>query len=306
MEYKAIHRYADMSPRKIRPFAALIRHRPADEALELLRFLHNKSAACWSSAQERLGNAEDRGARDIEDLIVSESRVDGGPIMKRIMPPRSPHRVSDQTALFAHSCGVVGRRARGGTGDGIGGRDEVRESRASSFPRSAWERKSATLCVASGNLAGRDAERPNARSHAERGNEELILWVKKSGRPAFARNLRRLAEYLVRQQAGLLRPARGKFQDSQVRQKALRRTHSKIRIERTREKVVVYVHSGRVGMIIGKKGAEVDKLTKELEDLTHRHIEVKTVEVNRPEVDPQLVAESIGEQLAKRSSSAAP
>ena len=77
---------------------------------------------------------------------------------------------------------------------------------------------------------------------------------------------------------------------------------SKIRIERTREKVVVYVHSGRVGMIIGKKGAEVDKLTKELEDLTHRHIEVKTVEVNRPEVDPQLVAESIGEQLAKRSS----
>ncbi len=77
---------------------------------------------------------------------------------------------------------------------------------------------------------------------------------------------------------------------------------SKIRIQRTREKVVVYVHSGRVGMIIGKKGTEVDKLTKELEDLTHRHIEVKTMEVNRPELDPQLVAESIGEQLAKRAS----
>src|ERR1700692_2597024 len=77
---------------------------------------------------------------------------------------------------------------------------------------------------------------------------------------------------------------------------------SKIRIERTREKVVVYVHSGRVGMIIGKKGAEVDKLTKDLEDLTHRHIEVKTVEVNRPETDPQLVAEEIAEQLEKRAS----
>jgi len=81
---------------------------------------------------------------------------------------------------------------------------------------------------------------------------------------------------------------------------------SKIRIERTREKVVVYVHSGRVGMIIGKKGAEVDKLTKELEDLTHRHIEVKTIEVNRPEVDPQLVAESIGEQLPSVPVSAVP
>ena len=77
---------------------------------------------------------------------------------------------------------------------------------------------------------------------------------------------------------------------------------ARIRIERTREKVVVYIHSARVGMIIGKKGQEVDKLTKELEDLAHRHIEVKTMEVNRPEVDPQLVAEDIAEQLEKRAS----
>src|SRR6266852_1143257 len=77
---------------------------------------------------------------------------------------------------------------------------------------------------------------------------------------------------------------------------------SKIRIERTREKVTVFIHSARVGMIIGKKGQEVDKLTKELEDLAHRRIEVKTMEVNRPEVDPQLVAEDIAEQLEKRAS----
>jgi small subunit ribosomal protein S3 len=77
---------------------------------------------------------------------------------------------------------------------------------------------------------------------------------------------------------------------------------SKIRIHRTREKVTVFIHSARVGMIIGKKGQEVDKLTKDLEDLCHRHIEVKTMEVNRPEVDPQLVAEDIAEQLQKRSS----
>ena len=77
---------------------------------------------------------------------------------------------------------------------------------------------------------------------------------------------------------------------------------SRIRIERTREKVVIYIHSARVGMIIGKKGQEVDQLTKDLEDLAHRHIEVKTMEVNRPEVDPQLVAEDIAEQLEKRAS----
>jgi len=53
-------------------------------------------------------------------------------------------------------------------------------------------------------------------------------------------------------------------------------------------------------LIIGKKGAEVDKLTKELEDLCHRHIEVKTIEVNRPEIEPTLVAQRIAEDLQKR------
>src|SRR5258707_14895111 len=77
---------------------------------------------------------------------------------------------------------------------------------------------------------------------------------------------------------------------------------SRIRIQRPREKVTVFIHSARVGMIIGKKGQEVDKLTKDLEDLCHRHIEIKTMEVNRPEVDPQLVAYDIMEQLQKRAS----
>src|SRR5438445_974269 len=77
---------------------------------------------------------------------------------------------------------------------------------------------------------------------------------------------------------------------------------SKIKIDRTREKVVIYVYSARVGMIIGKKGQEIDKLTKELENLCHRHIEIKTMEINRPEVDAQLVAEDIAEQLEKRAS----
>jgi len=87
MDYKAKHRFADMSARKIRPFATLVRGKTADEALQLLRFLPNKSARLLESViKSALGNAEDRGARDIEDLIVIESRVDGGPMMKRIMP----------------------------------------------------------------------------------------------------------------------------------------------------------------------------------------------------------------------------
>lgn len=77
---------------------------------------------------------------------------------------------------------------------------------------------------------------------------------------------------------------------------------SKVRIERTREKVVVIIHASKVGVIIGKKGQEVEKLTQDLEDLCHRHIEVKTIEVGKPEVDAQLIAQDIAEQLQKRSS----
>ena len=87
MDYKAKHRFADMSARKVRPFATLIRGRRADEALELLRFLPNKSARLLEQVlRSALGNAEDRGARYIDDLIIIESRIDGGPIMKRIQP----------------------------------------------------------------------------------------------------------------------------------------------------------------------------------------------------------------------------
>ena len=77
---------------------------------------------------------------------------------------------------------------------------------------------------------------------------------------------------------------------------------AKIKIERTRERVFITIYSSRVGAIIGKKGEKIEKLTKALEKLTRRHIDVKTIEVTRPEIDPQLVAEDIAEQLEKRAS----
>jgi large subunit ribosomal protein L22 len=87
MDYSAKLRFADMSPRKIRPFATLIRGKRADEALESLRFMHNRGAKLLAQVlRSALGNAEDRGARDLDDLVVKESCVDGGPMLKRIMP----------------------------------------------------------------------------------------------------------------------------------------------------------------------------------------------------------------------------
>jgi small subunit ribosomal protein S3 len=78
---------------------------------------------------------------------------------------------------------------------------------------------------------------------------------------------------------------------------------SDIMIERTREEVTVTLKTARPGLVIGPKGAEVDKLREELEDLIHRKVApIKVIEVKNPDLNAQLVAEAIAEQLKKRAS----
>jgi small subunit ribosomal protein S3 len=76
----------------------------------------------------------------------------------------------------------------------------------------------------------------------------------------------------------------------------------KIEIERTRDEVKVIMHTARPGIIIGRKGQEVERLQGELQDLVGRRINIKIEEIPRPELEAQLVAEDIAEQLAKRAS----
>jgi small subunit ribosomal protein S3 len=76
----------------------------------------------------------------------------------------------------------------------------------------------------------------------------------------------------------------------------------KVEIERTRDAVKVILFTARPGVIIGRKGAEVERITEELQALTGRRIEIKIEEITRPEIDAQLISEDIAEQLKKRSS----
>jgi len=77
---------------------------------------------------------------------------------------------------------------------------------------------------------------------------------------------------------------------------------SKVEIERTREEVKVILNSARPGLIIGRKGSEVDKLREQLEELTGRRITVNIIEITKPELSAQLVAEGVAQQLEKRAS----
>jgi len=76
----------------------------------------------------------------------------------------------------------------------------------------------------------------------------------------------------------------------------------KVEIERTRDEVKVVLHAARPGVIIGRKGQQVEQLQDELQNLVGRRINIKIEEISRPELQAHLVAEDIAEQLAKRAS----
>ncbi len=85
---------------------------------------------------------------------------------------------------------------------------------------------------------------------------------------------------------------------SQYRQAGI----AKIEVERTRDEVKVLMHVARPGLVIGKKGQEIEFLQSELQDLIGRRVNLKIQEISRPEVQAQLVAEEISDQLSKRAS----
>jgi small subunit ribosomal protein S3 len=93
-----------------------------------------------------------------------------------------------------------------------------------------------------------------------------------------------------------------KFIKSRLKQAGL----SKIEIERTGDETRIYLFTSRPGVVIGKKGAEIDKIREELakfqKDGVQKKIQVNIREITKPELDAQLVADAIAEQLLKRAS----
>jgi small subunit ribosomal protein S3 len=77
---------------------------------------------------------------------------------------------------------------------------------------------------------------------------------------------------------------------------------AEVEIERKPQKVVVTVHTARPGVVIGKQGSEVDKLRDELSHLTKSEVSINVEEIKRPEIEAQLVADSVAHQLTQRIS----
>lgn len=85
-----------------------------------------------------------------------------------------------------------------------------------------------------------------------------------------------------------------------VKERLMHAGVAKVEIERAGQKAKINIHTARPGIIIGKKGAEVDKLKKDLEAMTGKQMYINIQEIRRPELDAQLVAENIALQLERR------
>ena len=87
-----------------------------------------------------------------------------------------------------------------------------------------------------------------------------------------------------------------------IRNRLQRASISRIEIERTPKKITLTIHTARPGIVIGRKGSEVDKLREELQRVTSKDIQLNINEIKRPELDAFLVAENIASQLAGKVS----
>jgi len=91
------------------------------------------------------------------------------------------------------------------------------------------------------------------------------------------------------------------YVDAHLNRQAPYAAVAKVEIERTRDEVKVFLHTARPGLVIGPKGAEVEKLKEALEDLIDRKVNVNIIEVKVPDGNAKLIAEAISEQLKKRA-----
>jgi len=91
-----------------------------------------------------------------------------------------------------------------------------------------------------------------------------------------------------------------KFIDARLNRKPPYAAIADVHIERTREELKVILKTARPGLVIGPKGAEVERLTEELQYMTGRKVAISILEIKNPDIEAQLVAESVCEQLRKR------
>ena len=267
---KAIARYIRVSPRKARLVADLVRGKTVAEALAILQYSPQIAARHIEKVlRSAVANAEhNHQVRSLDDLRVN-AVIDGGPSLKRIQP-RAMGRAFWIRHRLAH---ITVALAEAGAGT------------APARPRPA----------------GGDARAPERRPPTGQDDDEERVMGQKAHPIGFRLGTTRTWSsrwFASKEYANLL------HEDVKIRRYIKDALYhagiSRIDVERSANRARITVHTARPGIIIGRKGAEVEKLKSELQMRTGKEIHLDIQEVVHPELDSQLVAENIALQLEKR------
>ena len=306
---------------KARRVVNLVRGLPAKEALTVLQFAPQAaSEQVYKVLASAIANAENNERLDPDSLLVSAAYVDEGPTLKRFRPRaqgrayRIRKRTCHITIEVESVCqvGVAGRPAGQGRGRHEGRR---RRKAAEGRPPSERPRPQRPTAEDGDSHAAAEGTGEEGRSKAAKTPQEG-----RPRRPTRGRGGDRVMGQKVHPHGfrlGISTDWKSRWyadklykdyiaEDVKIRRmmsKGLERAGiSKVDIERTRDRVRIDIHTARPGIVIGRKGAEADRIRGELEKLTGKQVQLNILEVKSPESDAQLVAQGVAEQLSSRVS----
>ena len=265
IQAQAITRNMRVSPRKLNLVAESIRNMPAGRALADLTFSKRRIAKqVKKTLESAIANAENNHQLDVDKLVVKLAEVGRGIVMKRFHA-RGRGRSATVEKWFSHLKIVV----------------EEREPVAKPHARyAAWslEIRNCEVC---------------------RGGR--VTWVTRSIRSVMRLGITRTWDsrwYAGKDYAKLLHDDI-KLRNH-LRAKLSQAGVSKVVIERPAKKPRVTIYAARPGVVIGKKGQDIDTLRKELSAMAKAEVSLNIMEIRKPEIDATLVAENIAQQLERR------
>ena len=268
-------------PRKLNLVAQQIRGKKVDRALNVLTFSQKRIAGVVKKAlQSAIANAENNHDLDVDDLVVKEASVGKNLVMKRFHA-RARGNAGGIEKFFSQITIVVEEK-----------REEAQEGRGQGRrpPRARRPRRP------------RARSPPPRKPAAKKAKKEDCLMGQKVNPTGLRLGINRTWD--SRWYAGKKEYGKLLQEDIKIREylsdKLKAAGVSRIIIERPHKKCRVTIHSARPGVVIGKKGADIEKLKSDVQKYTTDEVHLNIVEIRKPEIDAKLVAENIAQQLERR------
>ena len=311
MEFTAKARFTRVSPQKARLVLDLIKGRRVEDALTTLTFTKKRIApAIFQLLRSAVENAnylsQEKGMDvDLDRLYVKHAIANEGPRMKRIRPApmgrafRYQRRISHMEIVLAEK-GAENKQDLAtvvGEEDAAPAKTTAKKKAVGAKKKSAGKKKTAA--------ADKSFEIGITFASAISCAEERLQEVKCMGQKVHPYGFR----------LGYTKPWRSRWfiekdydklllEDVKLKEELKDKLKSagvsSVEIERPGNKLRIIIRTARPGIIIGRKGAEIDKLKIELQKRTNRDVFIDIQEVHKPELDAQLVSEGIALQLEKR------